>query len=182
MLRETRFFFTLPELADCMAAVESTLALHYALCTRSQIARITDWQIWRSVPTGLEGECSSSISLPTFLAAFREVAINARAIHSQEGTFFVIDQLHNPDSIALTPSQFSSDRIMLCGRLATVSDTERSRAVFAAIDGALRSAGKRVRGTLVSPVVASRAHSGTRLTWNVSQPQSHDLHVPSHFS
>ena len=120
----------------------------------------------------------SSMSCETFLIARRAAVVHVRRIDAEGGVNrYCVDQLINPDSVALTPSGVWTDGTLLSGRVATCSASLISQDLMKAFRVAIRKRFTSLKPYWLGPQALVRLKAGARLTDDVRSPRTFDFQV-----
>ena len=100
----------------------------------------------------------------SFLVCDRTSPMVLRTIHGNGDNWFSVDQLLNPDTIEFTPAGIWNDKIVISGRVATVSETTSAQALMRLFSKTIKHQFTRVKSYYVGPEALSLLKSGHRLT------------------
>ena len=119
---------------------------------------------------------NSSIACDSYLilGQLSEVAIR-EITQTDKSTNFVVDQLINPDSVAITTGGIRVPDVLLHGRLATASDSPQSQELMKLFAAEFRKQFRKVKAFWVGHHALSELERGTRLTTAISSPSEFDL-------
>jgi hypothetical protein len=121
----------------------------------------------------------SAIAGHSYLVTLRNVEPVGRKIKlSSGGVHYAFDQLSNPDSIELLPGTRHVSGAILCGRIATCSDSAVSRRLFGTFKRAIGKRFRKVNAFWVGPGAEEAWRHGARLTIGLASPQEYDLREP----
>jgi hypothetical protein len=126
------------------------------------------------IPRLSSANCDSGIACDSYLISYKDTVIAPRPI---DADVISIDQLWNPDTVTLTPGGAWSEAVVLYGRLATASDSERAQKLMKLFGAATRRAFTRVGDYFVGPSAMEWLKSGKRLTIAVQSPPEFDLRL-----
>jgi hypothetical protein len=129
------------------------------------------------IPTLWEmAKSPSAINCPSYLVTPADVPVQVREVPQiSGGTRYAVDQLINPDSIALSHGGLFSAEILLCGRVGTVSDSPIAKALLRACLNAIAKEFVCVKAFWVGPQAVELLHHGCRLTIGADSPKEFDL-------
>lgn len=95
--------------------------------------------------------------------------------HCSGSVRYALDQSTNPKSICLLHGSFYSERVLLDGRVCTVSDDPTSLQLYRVYSSAVAKHFGRVRAYYVGPHAFEFLRSGYRLTIGADSPTDFDL-------
>jgi hypothetical protein len=120
----------------------------------------------------------AAINCVSFLVNVAGEKINLRTISTiGEKSCFAIDQLHNPNTIILSPGGLWDNEILLHGRIATTSDSEVSQALMIRFKKALNKTFIKIKAFYVGPQALAFLKKGKRLTISTQSPKEFDLRI-----
>ncbi|XVJ59925.1 MAG: hypothetical protein HEQ23_11200 [Tepidisphaera sp.] len=91
---------------------------------------------------------------------------------------YVLDQLHNPDTVVLTPAGMWKDDVLLHGLVSTVSDSPIAKEIMKLFAAAIKKQFVKVRSFWVGPDALALLKRGKRLTIAAQSPAEFDLKIP----
>jgi hypothetical protein len=173
ILVQRYFYASASDLLAVAATVEATRQVQYTAAVVSEDAQPQSVTAVAALPTLLAPAPGDSASTcHSYLVTLRGTDPIPRRIADARYAF---DQLHNPDSIELTPSAWHSPEVLLHGRIATASSSEISRELYGIFDGAIRKHFCKVNAFWVGPEAEAAWRRGVRLTIGASSPREYDL-------
>ena len=174
--KRLEFFAAGRDLAGALGAIERAHRLKYVE------AGLFDTDARRESPTASD---LPDLSIAThgdtnlereFLVSWRDEPVVSRQVPQRRGpTRFALDQLMNPNTIAFRPGGAFGSTALIAGRVATVSDSAGSRALFKVFADELKRRFSRVKSYYVGDEAAKLLDSGCRLTASVRSPPTYDL-------
>lgn len=117
-------------------------------------------------------------STDSYLILNEDDGIIARKVEQNKGGHvFFVDQGSNVDSIVLWPGGFFSEKCLKAGRIATISNTEKSKILFKLLSGSIKKNYHKISGTryYVSSGVDDIKDEVRLITMTVKQPVEFDL-------
>jgi len=171
------FFATTEDLQVVLAAVdrrESRVA--YALMGQFEHEEVQVLADAKGLPDLGLADKPTGASCRSFLAFEAATPVRARPIDRTDGMRrYAVDQLVNPDTVTLTPAGAWRVRMLLQGRLATVSRTATAATLFKRFRAAFKGRCTPVRGVWVGADALGLLDSGYRLTIAEQAPRELDL-------
>jgi hypothetical protein len=111
-----------------------------------------------------------------FLVTTPDVPVRLRSLDTASGVRrYCIDQLINPDTVVFSPGGMWGQGVVVCGRVATVSDTAIARGIMSRFRSGLKKSFHRVRAYWVGPEALALLRAGHRLTASARSPREFDL-------
>jgi hypothetical protein len=177
---QCHFFALGDDLIPVFEAVEKT-ALHYVLSGHTESPTVPTYRSGMDLPTlRAPAPHPNSSSGYTYLVAAPEFRFVPRRINLDDGSFqYSFDQLLNTRSVCLTHGGTYENRLLLFGRVATVSDDTESVRLHRRFASAIRRSFNRVQAFWVGPEANSALRDGWRLTIGATSPSEFDLALPS---
>jgi hypothetical protein len=118
----------------------------------------------------------SSVNCSTYLVADRGENINWEAVKRTNGEqWFIVDQLHNPDTVTFTAAGVWKENVVLHGRIATASASVESQRLMKDFNSAVKKNFKKVKAFWVGPSAYKLFEEGKRLTGAEQSPVEYDL-------
>jgi len=175
-----RHFFALPDdLVDVFQRVEAKRAISFVPTGLFETSKVTSFSSGELLPTLHTPAPNSSVQCATYLVTLVATPINVRSVPQKVGgILYAIDQLENPDSIALTHGGLCSPSVLIAGRVATVSATPAARQIQSAFSTVIGRVFTRVNAFYVGPGALDLLRQGCRLTQDVGSPPEYDLMRP----
>lgn len=122
---QRHFYATSNNLLPVLNHIEAKLQLAYTL-TGLFDKEVQDTHANGTILPKLEKwlNAENAIAGPAYLVTERSLPIQGRVIEQHDGSKkYAVDQLLNPDSVVFQHGGFYTGKILLSGRVATVSDT-----------------------------------------------------------
>ena len=120
----------------------------------------------------------AAVACERYLVAPRGGEIRPRLIRSTTGEVDAYDQLHNADTIVVSPGGRWNDGVLLHGRVSTVSDSPIARTLLRRFESSIRKRFEKIGVYRVGPEAGRLLDAGWRLCMAVQSPPSHDLRRP----
>jgi hypothetical protein len=171
------FFATADDLMPVFARAESGRALTYTLTGLLESPRLTTVARGADLAT-LRAPASApdAIGGPAYLVTAAGAAVRTREVPQRDGGVrYAVDQLSNPDSVALAHGAFFGPDVLLNGWVGTASDSPMSKALFRAFASAVGKQFARIKAFWVGPQAADFLRRGYRLTGSAHSPREYDL-------
>lgn len=174
------FYATSEDLIPVIEKVESKLSLKYARCGHFESADIHFYFSGLDLPTlGKPLAHESAVSDPAYLVSHRDTAIQTRELSEFKGRpRFAVDQAYNEHTTVLWHGGLYGSRILLHGRVDTISQSKQAQQIQRAFGSALRKYFARIRAFYVGPQAEHLLDSGYRLTAAEQSPPDYDLRRP----
>lgn len=115
----------------------------------------------------------SAINSETFLVCERDALVKLE--HTKSTGRFYIDQLSNPDTVTFSAGGIWKDKIVLYGRVATISDSGPSQALMRRYHSAIKKHFSRIKAFYVGPEALTLLRGGARLTIAEQSAREFDL-------
>lgn len=113
---------------------------------------------------------------PSYLVFRSDSKPTTRSVPQKAGgVMYAIDQLANPDSVALRPGGMYERRCVIAGQLGTASESAESVALYNVLAKRIRSEFGKIRSYWVGPEATVLFKKGFRLTTAANAPASLDL-------
>jgi hypothetical protein len=171
---QRHFYATPADLVAVLEAAESKNELRY-----------TPMGMFHQPPTGmlrLADQLVADAAKPdnTYLVTDRSSEVRVRTVPQIEGGVrFAIDQLVNPDSITLTSTAWHTPTLAVHGRIATVSESEPAKRIYAAFARAIEQRFRKINAFWVGREAEVAWRAGARLAIGPTSPQEYDLRGPA---
>lgn len=166
-----RHFYASP--SDLVAIVETV--------ERKLLLQYTPMGMFQEPPSALlalNSQLIANVAKPdnSYLVTYRGTEVRTRSIPQVAGgILYAVDQLVNPDSIALTSSAWQSPRLAVYGRIGTVSGTKPAKCIYGAFARAIERLFRRVNSAWVGSEAEAAWRAGARLAIGPSSPREYDL-------
>ena len=172
-----RGFFALPgDLLPVFEAVERKMSLAYILMGVFESNQYHAVSRGADLPTLNEPAADQQARCPEYLIVPAGTALELRSFELTTGeTRYAVDQLENPDSATLSHGGQHEPGVLICGRIATASDTIEARRIQCAIAREIGNQFERVRAYWVGREAMARFTQGWRLTFSAAAPPEYDL-------
>lgn len=156
------------DLASLVESIDANKSLRYSLTRNYSTDEVQNGIIGYDrgamIPNlGWASAGSANIS-DSFLVCDRASPIVLRTIQGNGAEWFSVDQLLNPDTIEFTPAGIWDDKVVISGRVATVSETSRAQALMRLFSKTIKHHFTKVKAYYVGPEALSLLKSGHRLT------------------
>lgn len=171
-------FATANDLLIVLGAIDSRRPLSYTLCGHTYSPEIVSFYSGESLDTLRAPATTDTASTGVaYLVTDRDCPIVPRPIQvrGEEGQRWTIDQLANPDSTVLWHGGFWMPDVLLSGRVASASNSARSRSLQRAFESQIKKEFCRVKAFYVGEEAARLLDSGMRLTMSTQSPREFDL-------
>jgi hypothetical protein len=126
------------------------------------------------IPNLGKASADSSAACESYLVCELDTPIELRTA-GLNGERVCIDQLANPDSAEFKGGGILNEDIVLCGRIATASDSHLSQTLMKRFHAAIRKTFSKVRAFYVGPKAFTLLENGKRLTMAAQSPPEFDL-------
>jgi len=102
--------------------------------------------------------------------------IETRPFTRRDGSvIYAVDQLHNPNSVFLTAGGTWGERIIIAGRIASLSDYPASKELMGLYKSAVERQFMRMDSYWVGPLALTDFRNGRRLTTSITNSPEFDL-------
>lgn len=171
------FFATADDLLPVLGRVDSKRSLTYTLTGLLESPILTAVAKGNDIPTLREkATVSDAIACPSYLVTPADASVKVRKVPQNNGGMrYAVDQLINPDSVALSHGGFFGPGILLYGRIGTVSESAIAKALFRAYGNAIAKEFVRIKAFWVGPQAVELLRQGCRLTAGAQCPKEYDL-------
>jgi hypothetical protein len=176
-MKQLLFFALRDDLLAMLAAVEQTAPLRYVLMGQSPDAELKSFDRGAQIPNLGRARAESAINCASFLVADPSVSLSARSRMTAGGERFFVDQLINPDTVALAPGGIWNEKILLHGRVATVSQSGPSQDLMRRFKTTIGKQFPKIKAYYVGPGARGFWERGHRLTIAAQSPPEFDLRV-----
>ena len=175
--KQRHFFATKDDLLPVFAAFEAKESVKYVLTGLHRSPDLTVYQSGREIATlGLPAPHPNAGGGYNYLVALRDDTVEIRPCPQNSGGIrYAVDQLVNPRTIAVLHGGLFGPRVLLYGRVGTVSDDPVALRLYRRFSGALTKNFRRIRAFWVGPGAAEMLASGCRLTIGADSPTEVDL-------
>jgi hypothetical protein len=175
MAKQILFFALQEDILSVLEIVETGGPIKYARMG-GQFDTLKTFNAGAEIPQLGRASSDSSISCESFLVAHRETPIQLRFLEKVNNRQrFAVDQLLNPDTIALTPGGLWDEETVLNGRAATVSESQRSEDLMKRFQAAIKKNFRKIKTFYVGPQAYTLLEQGKRLTISAQSPREFDL-------
>ena len=164
------------DLSLVLRLVESKRSLNYVPMGQFERPPQERYSAHGEVPSLGVATSDASVTCQSYLVIAHDTNLNLRPIVRRDGSrVFAIDQLLNPDSIALNPGGRRHADVVIAGEVGTASDSATSVSLMKSFDTALRKTFRRIRAFRVGPKAEQLLDAGARLTVDIHASRSLDL-------
>jgi hypothetical protein len=175
-MKQLLFFALKEDILPLLEDVERKAPIKYVRTGQFSTAEYESFVHATEMPNLGTASADTSSSSETFLVTGCAVPINVRPVKLATGAeHYCIDQLVNPDSVAFTPGGIWDRDIVLCGRVATVSESVLSQELMKRFNSTLRKQFRKIKAFWVGPQAHVLLDAGKRLTISAQSPRSFDL-------
>jgi hypothetical protein len=175
-MKHVLLFALKDDLLPMLELVESKGALKYARMGNFARQEIKDgisvFDTGAGIPNLGKASADSTAACEAFLVCEGDTPVNLRNV---QGERVCVDQLANPDSVEFRPGGIWNEDVVLHGRIATVSDSEISKALMKRFQAAVKKTFSKVKAFYVGPKALALLESGKRLTISAQSPREFDL-------
>lgn len=156
--------------------VESRDAVEYVAAGVFSVDQLTVFSSGAALPNRGRATAQSVTASPGYLAARVHGAVRTEAVTANDGvTRYYVTQGDNPLTIEVNLGGDWHDGVLIAGRIATISDSVESQALYRQFGSALRHHFVQVRAFLVGPAAHRRLLAGWRLTVAANASRELDL-------
>jgi hypothetical protein len=175
-MRQVLFFATRDDLLPVLDLLERKSAIKYVRVGNFPSANLDTYLAGADIPNLGRAGAESSGGCDTFLVCARDLAVQVRPIElTSGGRLFAIDQLENPDTVALTAGGIWKPDVLLNGRVATGSDTAAAQSLMRLFQSAIKKTFVKIKAFHVGPEAVLMLDSGKRLAGAEQSPRTLDL-------
>lgn len=179
-MSQTNFFASPDDLSPVLDAVEANMPVAYTSIGMFGSDNVTSVLAGRLIQTLKLPAGPSSAVCPAYLVTPNDCVVRVRPVTvASVGVRYAVDQLHNPDSVALTHGGFGPGGTLIAGKVGTASDTAIARRLQRTFNAAIRSTFVRVNAYWVGPEAMEHFRRGGRLTFSLASPSEFDLRLPA---
>ena len=172
----TRFFATKEDLIPVIQAVEKQRSLKYILTGLLDSPELVMFTSAVDISTLGTATHESAICGATYLVADScENIVSHKRPQNAGGVRYEVNQLGNPKTIIFQPGGLFEGKVLLYGRIGTISDDPTAIEIFRLFAASVRKCFRKVKGDYVGPNAEVLWNSGTRLTQAVQSPPEFDL-------
>jgi hypothetical protein len=178
-VKQILFFGLKEDLLQMLELVESEVSLTFVRMGNFLEHDINDamrkFETGAALPNLGKASADSSAACDAFLVSQRECRIKMRRIRTCGADRVCIDQVENPNTIEFKPAGLWNDKIVLHGRIATVSESRSSQALMTQFETAIKKTFCKIKAFYVGPKALEFLKTGKRLTISVQSPPEFDL-------
>src|SRR5262245_14780046 len=128
------FYATAPDLIGVLTKLERARPLQYTRTGMFDVERPQAYPSCSAIPDFGRAIHPTAVANPTYLVSTAGHEIHVRKVPQQAGgILFAIDQMANPDTIALSPGGRFGNDVILYGKIGTVSQSPISKDLYAFI-------------------------------------------------
>lgn len=178
MSSEMRFYATRDDWVTLLCCMERNIEIHYmrsGACPLGQIP--ARYESCLEIPNLGFSTTPSSISSATYIICNKRLLLTPRQVGSGEHRRLTYDQLENPETVTFTPGGIWGNKVLIFGRIATVSNSLFSQSFFKIIKKIVRKEYKKAQSYWVGPNARRLYLSGYRLTIAEQTPPKFDLKI-----
>jgi hypothetical protein len=176
MPRRIEFFALKSDLLLVLEAVEAKRPVKYALAATSEEPRTQEWSRASEIDGIGCAQGAQTMVCAQFPVIDAQTAVHPWQFERFDGTVrFGFDQRLNPDSILFTPAGDWKGRMIIAGRIATISDSPASQALMRLATSRIKKYFTRVRAYWVGPEALKQLRNGKRLSMAEQSPALYDL-------
>ena len=176
VMKQILFFALKDDLLPVLEAVEHESPLKYVRMGQSSESDYESFVHGFALPNLGKANADFASGCETFLVTPCATPINIRPIELAAGSRrYCIDQLVNLESVAFTPAGIWDEKIVLHGRVATVSESAISQELMKRFNAAFRRQFRKVKAFWVGPSARALLDAGKRLTISAHSPRDFDL-------
>jgi len=174
--KSTRFFATKEDLIPVIRAVEGQRSLKYILTGLLDSAALMVFTSALDIPSLGTATHESAICGATYLVADSgENIVSHKRPQNAGGFRYEVNQLGNPKTIIFQPGGLFDGKVLLYGRIGTISNDTTSAAILRLFAAAVRKSFMKIKGDYVGSNAQMLWKSGTRLAQAVQSPPEFDL-------
>jgi hypothetical protein len=178
-IKHILFFGLRQDLLPVLHEVECALPLTYTQTGRFLNKSFSSFDQASQIPNLGLATTDSVVNCDTFLVARRHTPIVLRSVSEiSAGETFRIDQMLNPDTVAIKPGGARGEEVVLHGRVASISDSQPSQSLMGLFLSAFRKHHfQKIKAFWVGPEAFALLKAGKRLTMSVQSPRDFDLAI-----
>jgi hypothetical protein len=174
--KQTMFFATKADTISVLLALEIATSLQYTMAGLFDTNRPQSYLSFGDIPDFGRTTHPNAVGNPMYLLSDQIAQIKVRDVPQKSGgILFAVDQLDNPDSIVLCPGGWYGNDVILYGTIGTVSQSAKSKELYALATKILRKNFKKEQEFLVGPEAREAWDAGVRLTIGAASPSEFDL-------
>lgn len=175
--RQISFFITPPDITGLLAALEAERPVRYVLAGSFEVSTaIPEFESFGAIPSLGRALTGDQALEPTYLVLNRRLAARSRLVRQRNGSErVVIDQLHNPESVALRHGGLFAPAIVIAGSVGTSSRNEVSLSLMSNFKDRMEEQFQRIQSFYVGAGAQEMFRGGARLTASVKAPTEFDL-------
>jgi len=171
-----QFFATREDLEEVIEAIEAKRALTFVRTGLFDEPSVDSVDSLRSIQDLGVAPAGDSMKCPNYLVGNRPfVPVVRSVLQRRGGTKYAIDQLENPQTIAIRPGGAFGDSVLIAGTLGTASKDAMSLELYQLFMGVFRPSFQAIKSFRVGRCAARLLDAGARLTQNVRSPVLYDL-------
>lgn len=175
-MSQLHFFALKADLLPVLEAIDAARQLQYVLTGNFESPELMAVLSDAEIPGLGSADSDAAVSCASYLVCERRQSIEVRRVEGRNGrTRYCVDQLANPDTVTFTPAGLFSDEVVLCGRVATAYQTDRTRALMKLFSAAIKARFSKVNAFQVGPAAMAWLDAGKRLTMARQSPPDFDL-------
>jgi len=175
-MKQIRFFIADDDLVSVLSEVERETSLQYVRAGSFAKPSSEVFRAGADLPGLGLATAESAVNSESFLVAEEATQIRSRPATLKNGTrSYFVDQLDNPDTVALTPAGRWQDEAVLYGTVGTASDSDASIKLLRSFERVIKRKFKKVKAFWVGPKAMLLLQKGMRLTIAVQSPKEFDL-------
>jgi hypothetical protein len=180
IIKQILFFGLRQDLMPVFEDLERAIPLAYTKTGRFLNRSFDSFDRASKIPNLGIASADTSINCETYLAGRQDISIVPRVVNEiNAGETFRIDQMLNPDTVAVTPAGVHGEEIILQGRVATISNSQQSQFLMRTFQGGFRRQSfLKIKAFWVGPHALVDYKAGKRLTTSVQSPKDLDLAEP----
>ena len=174
------FFATRADIISVLSPLEAVEPLKYTRAGLFETNRPQNYLSYVDMADLGRATHPNAAANSTFLLSSRVVQIKVRNVPQKGGgVLFAIDQLENPDSVALRPGGWFGNDVILYGMIGTVSQSAKSKRLYDLAKKLFRKHFTKQQEFLVGPEAQQAWKAGARLTIGATSPLEFDLKLES---
>lgn len=175
MSKDLFFFGTKGDILSIFYEAEKNLSLRYV---ESGLFEENNSLIYYSIDSipGLGINTSGEAISKSYLVLSKKEELTVRDVLQRNGTMnYAIDQLENPDTTVFWPGGIYEDKYLIQGRLASISDSSRSKDLQKEITKIIKKKFKRINGAWFGDEARSLEKKVRFITISIHQPKEYDV-------
>ncbi len=173
------FYATADDLLPVFEGVEARHPLAYLLCSLFRSPNRRSFAAGASLPALRKSPSHpSAMACPQYLVLPADQPVSLRDAPQHTGEIrYAVDQSANPDSITIQLGGLFAPKVLLAGRVATVSTTARAAQLHRAFASAIAKYFQRIKAFYVGPHAHQLWRGGCRLTQSAESQGGNDLAI-----